>query len=153
MYDERFSSKLLAAARRSLSDTFDANAPRWLAGAGRPHAPRCELSAALATTTFIVQQVLMDEQEAMQRLVQSPFGMQAAPSFFLTCASLQPALLHVLQPVAQALWQQEDVAGMGQVLSAVASPADVAAALAAGWIALRGAVRVGLDEGAWKGLA
>lgn len=104
--DRKFSAVLLSIlAAGDASDT----SPIWTAGSGRPHLPRASVSGALV---FVAT-------GAQLGYIMGTFN------------STFPLLMRVLEPLAQQLRQQQDAAGVAQVLAAVPSPADVAAALTA----------------------
>lgn len=120
-------------------------------GAGRLHAPRCAVSAALALLISAAAQVGCDEPSC--GCISASARKQDLVQLDKLIPALLPVLLHVLEPVASELAAAEQStrasadaeddldaahsAAMVRVMSRVTSPADVAAALSASFKALR----------------
>lgn len=119
------------------------------AGAGRRCLPHAAVSASLVLLLVYTPNaghasVLCEGREGSR--ASTAFTPAAAAEFWAAVNSAGPVLLRVLSPLSQQLRSQTDAGGAGCVLSAVQSPADVAAALNAALTALYGSVSEALTR-------
>lgn len=112
-------------------------------GAGRPHKPRCAVSAILGLLAIEAHSggYLSHGGESDEEEEEEP-DQSVHTTFVNLAAFAAPTLQLVLQPLASALQQQSSAAGRGRVLAGVVSPPDVAAALTEAFTAVCGVVEI-----------
>lgn len=125
---------------------FSASGAVMRAGAGRPHAPRCVMSTALALLAAAAHQAGHGTCSLGQPCMcvdPKPETAAVHAHFYKLACSLRPLLQCVLGPVAAKLstalrTEGSPAEAVQQVFAGTASPADVAAALSASLTALYG---------------